>query len=152
MSVRKCSIVFALSLFAVSDATVAVDLADNRLFTTPEQRAKLDALRHAPPPKPIVKKPEPVVEIKKPAAKPKPLPRVEVKGVVIRSGGPATAWVNDGSTLEGARIEGGIRVQASSDGEARVTLPDRRAVAVKPGEVYNPNNGRTTGIQIRRSP
>ncbi len=142
----------ALSALAAPSSVLAQEppsLVHNRLFTTPAERARLDELRRRPEkPTRAPSKPAPVaVRAKKPAPV---LPRVSVQGVVLRSRGPATAWVNGESTLAGERLKGGIRVEAAGAGEARIVLPNRESVALRPGETYDPASGRTRAIEVRK--
>ncbi|MDH3713138.1 MAG: hypothetical protein OET44_04720 [Gammaproteobacteria bacterium] len=127
-------------------AQPASGIDNQRFFTTPDERQRLDALRQG------AKK---LVE-KKVAAKktppPAPLPRVEVHGIVVRSRGPNAAWVNGGNTLRGDSVDGGLRVQVDAHGQARVLLPNRGSVALRPGQSYDPASGKTTGIHIRKNP
>lgn len=119
----------------------APEVANVRFFTTPDQRAALDRLRAARPPakkKPVPKKAPP------------PLPRVEVQGVVVRSGGPGTVWINDGNTLDGDRLPGGLQVEAQAGGRARVVLPNDESFALRPGQSYDPARGATGGISVRK--
>ena len=126
-------------LFSFAQGTQAQGLG--RLFTTPAERARLEALRHAPPvvetpevteePEEIVEEPEPVV-----------VPTVTVNGYVIRSDGNNTAWVNGQSILHGDLDPERIRVnpRGIQGGSVSVQLPEaRRAVRLKPGETYEPS-------------
>lgn len=137
---RACGLLALAALAAPLAAAPRFD--DQRLFTTAEQRARLDELRTqaeqtetgagsgntapqtaAPPPK-------------------KP-PRIEVRGFIKRSKGPAAVWVNGGSTLPGDRVDDDIRIDSGRiDGSTVVvTLPDGRTVRLKPGQVWDPDTG-----------
>jgi hypothetical protein len=131
-------------------AQPATNIEQLRFFTTPDERRRLDALRLGAN-KPVKRK-QAVVKKKALPPPPPPLPRVEVQGIVVRSGGPNAAWVNDGNTLRGDSIAGGMRVQADANGEARILLPNRGSVALRPGQTYDPASGETTGIHIQKNP
>lgn len=122
-----------------------------RLFTTPQQRAKLEQLRRAPPPAP---KPKVVVQPKvEPPPPPPTVPAITVNGVVVRSDGESTAWVNGQSTVDGRvdvdnvqinprRIKGlSVPITTPSN------LPD---VRLKPGQSYDPDTG--TVVDIYQQP
>ena len=118
-----------------------------RLFTTPQQRAELERLRHAPPPAP---KPEPkVVEQPKVEAPPPEVPPITVNGVVVRSDGDSTAWVNGQSTEEGRNEIDNVQVNPRRIRGLAVpittpsNLPD---VRLKPGQSYDPATGTVVDI------
>ena len=119
-----------------------------RLFTTPQQRAELERLRHAPPPAPkpkLVEQPK----VEAPQAPPPTVPPITVNGVVVRSDGESTAWVNGQSTVDGnvdvdnvqvnpRRIKGlSVPITTPSN------LPD---VRLKPGQSYDPDTGTVVDI------
>ena len=131
--------------WATSFAQADLRIENQRFFTTPDQRERLDALRRRG--SATAKK---KVAVKKKA--PPPLPRVEVQGIVVRSNGPNAAWVNDGNTLRGDSLSGGLRVQTNDTGVARIHLPNRGSVALRPGQSYDPASGETTGLRIRTNP
>jgi len=95
-----------------------------RLFFSPEQRSTLDTLRS--------KKTRVVLETETPNEKPPPAPTPEVVtygGIVRRSDGNATVWINNraiedkdvrsGSTIVGrVRPDGSVSVQSSQSGRA----------------------------------
>jgi hypothetical protein len=117
-----------------------------RLFTTPQQRAVLERLRHAPPPAPKPK----VVEQPKVVVPPPPeVPRITVNGVVIRSDGDSTAWVNGQSTGEGRDEIDSVQVNPRRIRGLAVpittpsNLPD---VRLKPGQSYDPATGTVVDI------
>lgn len=134
----------ALVLAAASPPAVTAppEFRDQRLFTTPEQRAYLDDLRDGTsvrragddrPRRPEV-----------PALEREPPPSVRMQGYVRRSGGPPAVWVNDDSTLAGDDIGGELRVRSGRiEGDiVIVELPDGRHVHLKPGQTWDPESGR----------
>ncbi|GAB2838685.1 hypothetical protein GCM10027277_01970 [Pseudoduganella ginsengisoli] len=92
-----------------------------RLFTTPQQRAQLDAQRYGVP------QTAPAAEVAPP---PPPQPPVVVNGVVRPSRGNATIWLNQEPVPEGQRI-------TRRDGKVVVTLSSGQRVTLKPGQRYD---------------
>jgi hypothetical protein len=101
---------FALALaFAAGGACAAEPLG--RLFFTPAQRAQLDAAR-------TQKARLPLAEEKEEA----PAPEViTFRGVVRRSDGRSTVWLND-RAIEDGRIAAGIQVGGRVRPDGRITL------------------------------
>jgi len=123
-----------LALGAFAAVVQAQDLG--RLFTTPQEREMLEALRRQPP-KPQTEA-APVVA---PAVEPAPVvPNVTMNGLVRRSRGRGMVWVNGVTSLEGDLDSQGIAVDV---GALRgTTLPVRignapLAVGLKPGQTYD---------------
>ncbi len=103
-----------------------------RLFTTPMERAQLDAKRRR---KDLGNEQQtethPGVVV--------PPAQVELKGIMIREGAPNVAWVNDGNTLKGRRIDERIRVNPESIGQSEQVpvFVNGQKVRLKPGQVWN---------------
>ncbi|MGH8570573.1 MAG: hypothetical protein ACREXU_21850 [Gammaproteobacteria bacterium] len=123
-----------LALAAFAAIVQAQDLG--RLFTTPEEREMLEALRRQPP-KPQAEA-APVVT---PAVESAPVaPNVTMNGLVRRSRGRGMVWVNGVTSLEGDLDAQGIEIDV---GALRgTTLPVRigdapLAVGLKPGQTYD---------------
>jgi hypothetical protein len=104
-----------------------------RLFTTEAERQRLDAQRmgtgatSAPPP--------PSAEPTAGAAPPPPAP-LTVNGLVVRSGGRATVWINQSAQPGEVRL--------GPDGRApdvTVPLPGGGSAVVKPGQQVDPATG-----------
>ncbi len=54
--------------------------------------------------------------------------------------------------MRGARIAGGLHVsRAAAGAAARVVMPDRQAVILRPGQAYEPGSGITSGIRVTTS-
>ena len=123
---------FVLAAFAA--AGQAQDLG--RLFTTPEEREMLEALRRQPP-KPQAEA-APVVT---PTVESTPVvPSVTMNGLVRRSRGRGMVWVNGVTSLEGDLDAQGIAVDVGA--MHGTTLPVRignapLAVGLKPGQTYD---------------
>lgn len=124
-----CSIALLVTLAIVRPAPAdARELG--RLFFTPEQRTALERNRFAPPPK---EAPKPAPRVEAP-----PPPGVALNGVVTRSSGHSTTWVN-----------GVARHDAPGVGPvtARVPIAERRqSVPLKVGESYDPGSGARSDV------
>lgn len=102
-----------------------------KLFTTPYERAQLDARRRrGDQPQDIsgqdTKQPLPPIE-------------VELKGVMMRKGAPDVVWVNRQNTLKSGKIDERISVRAdriSSDNRVPMRV-DSKYIKLKPGQVWN---------------
>jgi hypothetical protein len=120
----------------------AADNGDARLFTTPEQRQRLDQSREGTPTEAgAPEKEQTPRHLAAPAEKPAPLPSVHLRGFVRRSNGPGAVWVNDGSTLAADELDGRIHTGRIDGSSVRVTLPDGRRLRLKPGQIWNPRKG-----------
>lgn len=114
---------------------------DERLFTTPKQRERLDRARagvRVETPEsgrpPALADPEP----------PEPPPEVRLRGFVRRSGGRSAVWVNDRSTLGRHGLGDDLEVQRGrvEGSTVVIRLPDGRTVRLKPGQRWDPESGR----------
>src|SRR5690606_16535050 len=106
--------------------------AMGRLFYTPEERAQIDEIRRRPAPPPKV----PVAEAKPEPPAPAPPPKyVTLNGVVRRSDGVNTVWLND-KPVRGQRTEEGLVVSTP----ARTSLPSHVIVQV-------PQSGRSIDLK-----
>ena len=119
--------------------------ADNlgRLFTTPAERKQLDKIRHA---KEKPKKVEVIqveefiepIEIKKEIVV---RDAIRLKGIVHRSDGKNSAWINETNTYEGNLESQFIQIpndNIKSD-QATIIMPDdSTSVDIKVGEVFVP--------------
>jgi hypothetical protein len=84
-----------------------------RLFSSPEQRAQLDAQRYGAPP----------ADKAAPAPPPEPPPPVELNGVVQRSSGHSTIWLNQ---------------TPHNDTKGTLRLSNGQQLRLKPGQRYDP--------------
>lgn len=103
-----------------------------RLFTTPEQRAQLDAQRYGPPPG----TPAPPAP---PPPPPPPAPPVELNGVVERSSGRSTVWLNQAPQQEPYN-----QLDQARGGTLSLRLSNGQVVLLKPGQRYDPASGSVT--------
>ena len=125
-------------LLAFGPGATAIGAQPPRLFTTAEQRAHLDRVRHEEP-----VEPQPEKEPAQAATPPEPPPPVHLRGFVRRSGGPEAVWVNGDSTLGDAGLGEGMRVDGGRiDGnDVLIRLRDGRTVRLKPGQTWDPERG-----------
>lgn len=103
-----------------------------RLFTTPQQRHKIDAFRKGKS-----------VGITHDQTSPAD---VKIQGMVIRSDGKNTVWVNGKSTLDSSRV-GGVDVKLNSLNHKtdKVTVViNNKVVRLKPGQVWSEDSGKVT--------
>jgi hypothetical protein len=124
-------------LFALAAFATVVEAQDlGRLFTTPEEREMLEALRRQPP-KPQIE----AVPVVTPTVESAPVvPNVTMNGLVRRSRGRGMVWVNGVTSLEGDLDAQGIAVDVGA--MSGTTLPVRignapLAVGLKPGQTYD---------------
>ena len=116
-----------------------------RLFTTPEQRAMLDRLRATPPK--VQRRSRKAAASERAVTSTGPKKPVAIGGIVQRSQGPNTVWVDAVPLTEGGVTQEGIRVEpaARPAGEVYLRAPDaQRRVGVKPGQRYDPVKGLVT--------
>ena len=134
----------SLSLILVTPNVSAKDSL-GRLFTTPEQRKQLDLERNkAPITVEAQKKPEiiEIVEVEEPEEVIE-YDAIQLKGLVYRSDGKNTAWINDGNTYEGDTELSYIKIpneKITSD-EVSIVMPDEQTeVKIKVGDYFDPAN------------
>ncbi len=110
-----------------------------RLFSTPDERAALDQLRQER------EYGTPLPTETSSADRVAPAPDVTVNGVVLRSGGPDTSWINGSIITSGGVTPEGVRVETGRAGgpSVRIVLPgSARAVRLKPGQKIDVLQGR----------
>jgi hypothetical protein len=123
------------SLFAIPALTIAAptpDTAPGRLFFTPERRAALNRQR----------------ELKVQEVQTIQSETLRLDGVVQRTGGRNTYWINGRPQTEGAAVTSGISigVKPRNPGSAEIRLGEDAATPVNVGEAIN----RTTGERDTR--
>ncbi len=144
----------ALYLLLGMQLLIQVSVADEsvgRLFSTPEQRSQLDALRESKRNQPVAKA-ETIVQPTVIKRRPIVLPdTVKVQGYVKRTDGKkGTVWVNGKAVQEHTRNKG---VQVGKLPEKGNRVPIRiqangKRLHLKAGQVYNP---KTNKIKQSRS-
>lgn len=103
-----------------------------RLFTTPQQRHRIDLFRKGK-----------TVGITHDQTSPSD---VKIQGMVIRSDGKNTVWVNGKSTLESSRV-GGVNVRLNSlnhKTDSVTVVVNKKTVRLKPGQVWSEDSGKVT--------
>ena len=99
-----------------------------RLFSSPEERSQLDAVRSGTPPASTTQ------ALPAPPPPPPPGPPVELNGLVQRSSGRSTAWLNQAPQQEPHH-------QLTHDGQLTLRLNNGQVVVLKPGQQYDPASG-----------
>lgn len=117
--------------------------AMGRLFYTPQQRAALDAERRALLAQGSRPAAKPAVVSKQPAAAPKPVERtVTLQGIVRRSDGETTVWINN-EAVHQRHAERGIAAGTIGRDSLAVKLPEGdRRVQLRVGQSVNSGSGR----------
>jgi hypothetical protein len=121
--------------------------ADNfgRIFTSAEERIELEKIRHAKL-KPKPKKDE-ITEVKKILDPVEPQKEIVIrdaitlKGLVHRSDGKSTAWINESNTFEGDLDSQFIQVPDNKINPDQVTIimpDDSTQVELRVGEAFTP--------------
>lgn len=130
--IRTRLVVIVLATLATNLASAEDDLG--RLFFTPAQRAALDAGKEINLPK----------TDKEPAKRSTPA-AITLNGVVVRSDGERTVWIND-RAYQGRDPEGlGIRPSAQAPAVAEIRIrEERKAVQMRVGQTYSSESGKIT--------
>ncbi len=122
-----------------ASAPAAEDDHFGRLFTTPEQRSQMDALRYAEEPEPshevLVHEPEKVA----PRTTQNP---IRLRGIIRRSGAEPVYWINDSNSMQADFLQENITVMPEKTGNdsVEIRLPDDTIVPLQVGESYMPES------------
>lgn len=141
-----CVVMMCGSTASANEAVAELEwLKGVRLFNTPSERLALNAARDAKSLKSRVAK------VKKPktkrVARPKP---VQMQGLIKRSNGKVTVWVNGERSDQGKSKRNTVSVQAmDQQGRVKLKLGNQQTVNLKPGEVFDPRSRRVTGSYIQ---
>jgi len=146
--VKLISGILLILSFAMSGIPYVQAASDDfgRLFTTPEERRKLQTLRNAKPEVKVEEVPEIFVEdidenagvIEQPD-----IDGITLNGIVYRKGGKSTVWLNGTNSYEGNLASEYFRINAGDiDSEkVSVTVPDvDLEFDLKVGQTYEPND------------
>ena len=141
--------VLLLYSFVVSGTLNAQAASDDfgRLFTTPEERRKLQALRYAEPEPEVIEEIEIPVELIDEVAEEIEEPDIEgitLNGLVYRKGSKSTVWINGTNSYEGSLASEYFRINTGEiNGEkVSVTVPEvNLEFDLKVGQTYEPNDG-----------
>ena len=115
-----------------------------RLFTSPAQRERLDAMRRTGP-EITVEISDAELELSNTVQEQAPLNAITLKGVVYRGGGASTAWVNDSNTYEGNIAAQDIQVPETRIGKDHVEMSisgNQSVIRLRVGESYDPATDR----------
>ncbi len=141
--------VLLLYSFVVSGTFSAQAASDDfgRLFTTPEERRKLQALRYAEPEPEVIEEIEIPVELIDEVAEEIEEPDIEgitLNGLVYRKGSKSTVWINGTNSYEGSLASEYFRINAGdiNSKKVSVTVPEvNLEFDLKVGQTYEPNDG-----------
>lgn len=135
MVLRAASLLLLCAVSTGAFAADEVSIERKRFFTTPDERAQMDRARRDLGKQPV-NSPVSVV------IKNKTLPKVTVQGLVKRSSGEDTVWIN-GAGVEIGKQKGDISVRSVREsGNARLLLSGEKSVTLKPGQSFDPNTDR----------
>lgn len=137
---RRVPILMAVGIAAVLMMLPPIAGAQRlgRLFSTPDERALLDELRREQQ----IVEPEPQAE--EVFSDTPSVEHVTINGIVLRSDGADSAWINGRQVDAGARTRDGVRVDTSATrgGRVRITLPSgAETVDLKPGQKIDVESG-----------
>ncbi len=130
------TIILLVIVFNVFQSVSAKEL--QRLFTTAQERAVLNANREEPPPPPRL----PTTDSATPssvAPRPKPPRYITFNGFIKRSQGQTTLWINDSQDLfrQGFSVE----LDKITEKTVPILLSNKRRIDLKPGQSVNTLNG-----------
>jgi len=134
-------IMLFISSMAVSWVNEAQANSFGRFFTTPKQRAVLDQIRRNPQ----------YNTTSRIASKLAPVAKkdIDINGIVVRSDGINTVWINGKSNLKTNKPEVGVRIYSQNIKRESVTItlsnPDIRVTA-KPGQTVDPITGKVSEV------
>ncbi|MGK5047826.1 hypothetical protein ACQ4WP_18300 [Janthinobacterium sp. GB4P2] len=140
---KRTLVLRTLILYALLAGSVLTARAQapqlGRLFLSPEQRAQIDAQRYGPPAA------DPALAPPPPPPPPPPAPPVELNGVVLRSSGRSTVWLNQEAQNEPHNRL--ARDKSGASGTLTLRLSTGQVVLLKPGQRYDPASGTVTEAQ-----
>ncbi len=121
-----------------------------RLFTSPEQRDRIDAIRYAPEPEP-----EEMVTIEpvEPEPAPQELPvNIKLRGMVRSNSGEPVYWINDSNSMQADFLQENLTVLPGKNGsrQVQIRLPDDRIIPLQIGESYTPGIEEAPQTDTRR--
>ncbi len=124
--------IFAHSLFATDEF--------GRIFTTPSQRAHLDELRKTDPGLRVQIEDQPIdIEEEVVEVEEAPVNSLTVRGLVYRSDGRSTAWINDNNTFEGGVSSQYISVGKIESEKVEIKVPNANTVVnLNVGQTFDP--------------
>jgi len=139
-------LIVSFALSGISNTHAASD-GFGRLFTTPEERKKLQELRHAVPKPEIEEAIEIIVdeidEVVEEKAEPRDIEGITLNGIVYRKGNRSTVWLNGSNSYEGSLASEYFRINTSDihSEKVSVTVPEvNLGFDLKVGQTYEPND------------
>lgn len=128
--------------------TQAASDSFGRLFTTPEERKKLQELRYAVPEPEVEEAIEIIVdeidEVAEEKAELRDIEGITLNGIVYRKGNRSTVWLNGSNSYEGSLASEYFRINTSdiNSEKVSVTVPEvNLSFDLKVGQTYEPNDG-----------
>ncbi|MEM7406785.1 MAG: hypothetical protein AAF458_15920 [Pseudomonadota bacterium] len=142
------SVLLPVLLLATPALTVAQEFG--RLFSSVQQRADLDSLRqkYDPNRQEIIYKEGPKTVVAPAKAAPK-LPDLMVNGLIIRSGGRSSAWVNGTPLTDGEATPDGVQIRSGASGIQFVLPSGDNTATIRPGQMLDPNAGTVQDNLVR---
>lgn len=128
-------VILILSLLTLTQTTRAEGL--ERLFTTAQERQQLNDIRTNPPPPPGTEEP----------AAP---PHITFNGLVTRSDGPTTVWVNGSDEL----VRQGFKIDIDNREDISVPIAltkQKQEIWLKPGQTVSTLDGKIVENQSSNS-
>ncbi|MBC7861190.1 MAG: hypothetical protein H7Z39_20915 [Burkholderiaceae bacterium] len=134
---RRIAILRALRLLLLLAACGAAHgITLGRLFTSPADRAQIDALRAAGTNvQQIAPPPAADATAAPPAPAPPPPEPVVLNGIIKRSDGKSTIWLNQTPQDDNPNLR-------ATKGALSLRLPSGRQVILQPGQRYDPLDGK----------
>ena len=129
MILKGLSFLFLLMPLSTASAVDYSEVMLGKVFTTPTERQSIDNSKRDDVPQESVRRVAPT--------------NVKINGVVIRSNGSNTAWVN-GKQSSGNRTTGGVKVLTRSLSNKDYKIPvlvDGKSVKIKPGQSWSEETG-----------
>ena len=153
MSRNNYHLLITVVVLQLSAHTYAADQL-GRLFTDSQDRTRLDLIRQQE----IVVEEEPdqpievdeLLELEVEEQEEVVKDTITIKGLVQRSDGKNSAWINDSNTFEGDLETLYIEVgqEDINNNKVKVMMPDKATeIDLKVGQGYDPNNDRVIDIQ-----
>lgn len=110
-----------------------------RLFTTPAQREHLDELRKIEPEQRVTVEEQTLVIDDVEETEEVSVDALTVRGLVHRSDGNSTAWINNSNTFEGGVASQYIIIGDIGSDKVEITIPTaNKAVKLNVGETFDP--------------
>ncbi|NNE39176.1 MAG: hypothetical protein HKN08_12790 [Gammaproteobacteria bacterium] len=140
MNLLYIILIMSLAMPVAAQTTSASEFG--RFYTTPRQRTQLEDSRNQAPREEIEVELE-IEVIPETVERQTVIDSITVNGLVYRTDGKNTAWINSNSTIEGSIENQYTRVQEDDvrSNSVQVRLPDNRTrVDLKPGQQYDINS------------